>query len=74
MGKNLSPRAKNRFHNSQRCMRNAKSSIAPSRFGRSRQHRYATERATKVWADHFTEIAELEKRRVLLAIELQKVN
>jgi hypothetical protein len=44
------------------------------RVGRSRQHRLATERAGEIWARHFTEIAEIEKRRVMLGLELQRVN
>jgi hypothetical protein len=44
------------------------------RIGRSRQHRLATERAGEIWASHFAEIAEIEKRRVMLALELQRVN
>jgi hypothetical protein len=44
------------------------------KIGRSRQHRLATERAGQVWADHFSQIAEVEKRRIFLAIELQKIN
>ena len=44
------------------------------RIGRSQYHRLATERATEVWAAHFAEIAEVEKRRVTLALELQQAN
>jgi hypothetical protein len=44
------------------------------KIGRSRQHRLATERAGEIWASHFPEIAEIEKRRVMLALELQRVN
>jgi hypothetical protein len=44
------------------------------KIGRSRQHRLATERAGEIWASHFAEIAEIEKRRVMLALELQRVN
>jgi hypothetical protein len=44
------------------------------KIGRDRQHRLATERAGQVWADHFPQIAEVEKRRIFLAIELQKIN
>jgi hypothetical protein len=40
----------------------------------SEYHRVATERAGDVWASHFAEIAAIEKRRVLLAIELQRTN
>ena len=42
--------------------------------GRSRQHRLATERAGDIWASHFAEIAEIEKRRVTLALQLQRAN
>jgi hypothetical protein len=42
--------------------------------GLSRQHRLATERAGEIWASHFAEIAEIEKRRVFLAIKLQHAN
>jgi hypothetical protein len=42
--------------------------------GRSRQHRLATERAGDIWANHFAEIAEMEKRRVMVVLELQRVN
>ena len=44
------------------------------KIGRSQQCRLATERATKIWADHFGQIAEIEKRRVTLALELQRTN
>ena len=44
------------------------------KIGRSRQHRLATERAVEIWAAHFSEIAEVEKRRVMLALELQATN
>jgi hypothetical protein len=44
------------------------------KIGRSREHQLAIERATEIWNDHFPEIAEIEKRRVMLAIELQHVN
>jgi hypothetical protein len=44
------------------------------KIGRSRQHRLATERAVEIWAAHFSEIAEMEKRRVMLALELQATN
>jgi hypothetical protein len=42
--------------------------------GRDRQHRLAAERAGQVWADHFPQIAEVGKKRVLLALELQRTN
>jgi hypothetical protein len=44
------------------------------RIGRSKFHRLATERATEIWATHFAEIAEVEKRRVMLALQLQQAN
>jgi hypothetical protein len=42
--------------------------------GRSRKHRLETERSAEIWAAHFPEIAEIEKRRVMLALELQQCN
>src|SRR3954447_9246243 len=42
--------------------------------GRSRQHRLATERAAEVWTSFFGEIAEIERRRVFLALQLQRTN
>jgi len=42
--------------------------------GRDRQQRLAMERAGRIWAQHFPQIAEIEKRRVLLALELQRIN
>jgi hypothetical protein len=47
---------------------------AALRLGSSRQHRLATERAGEIWAAHFPEIAEIEKRRVMLALDLQRTN
>jgi hypothetical protein len=44
------------------------------KIGNSKRQRLATERAGRIWAAHFPEIAEIEKRRVFLAIELQKIN
>jgi hypothetical protein len=44
------------------------------KIGRSREHQLATERATEIWVAHFAEIAEIEKRRVMLALELQRIN
>ena len=35
------------------------------KIGQSKQHRLATERAGEIWASHFTEIAAVEKQRVL---------
>jgi hypothetical protein len=45
-----------------------------SKIGGSRLHRLTTERAAEIWASHFAEIAEMEKKRVFLALELQRVN
>ncbi|HEX9455020.1 MAG TPA: hypothetical protein VGA27_11685 [Candidatus Binatia bacterium] len=42
--------------------------------GLSRQHRLAAERAGEIWAAHFAEIAEMERKRVFLALELQRTN
>jgi hypothetical protein len=42
--------------------------------GRSKQHKLATEKAGEIWAAHFAEISELEKKRIALALELQKIN
>jgi hypothetical protein len=42
--------------------------------GLSKKHRLATERATEIWAAHFDQIAQVEKRRVMLALELQRAN
>jgi hypothetical protein len=44
------------------------------RIGRSKYHRLATEKAGEIWANYFAEIAEIEKRRVFLALELEKTN
>ena len=44
------------------------------KIGRSRQHRAATERAGEIWAQHFGLIAEIEKKRVWLGLQLQQVN
>lgn len=44
------------------------------RIGRSRQHRLATEHAVEIWQAHWSEIAEIEKRRVMLALDLQATN
>jgi hypothetical protein len=44
------------------------------KIGRAQHHQLATERAGEVWASHFPEIAKLEKRRVMLALQLQQIN
>jgi hypothetical protein len=43
--------------------------IASSRFTQ-----LAAERASKIWDSYFTEIAEIEKRRIMLVCELQRTN
>jgi hypothetical protein len=40
----------------------------------SRHFHLAAERAAQIWASHFAEIAEMEKKRVFLALELQRTN
>ena len=40
----------------------------------SRHFNLAAERAAQIWQNHFAEIAEMEKRRVMLALELQRTN
>jgi hypothetical protein len=40
----------------------------------SRSFHLSAERAVQIWKSHFTEIAEMEKRRVFLALELQRTN
>jgi hypothetical protein len=44
------------------------------KIGRERLHRLREDRAEEIWASYFNEIAAIEKRRVLLAIELQSIN
>lgn len=44
------------------------------KLGGSRAHQLEIERATEVWADHFDQIAAIERKRVMLALELQRVN
>jgi hypothetical protein len=44
------------------------------KIGESRIHVLATARAEQIWASHFAEIAEVEKRRVMLVFELQCTN
>jgi hypothetical protein len=44
------------------------------RIGNSERHRQLTERAAAIWAERFPDIAHLERRRVRLAIELQRLN
>jgi hypothetical protein len=40
----------------------------------SRHFHLAAERAAQIWMSHFSEIAEMEKKRVFLALELQRTN
>jgi hypothetical protein len=40
----------------------------------SRHSHLVTERAAQIWTSHFAEIAEVEKKRVFLALELQRTN
>jgi hypothetical protein len=44
------------------------------KIGRSRSQELDIERATQIWVAHFDQIAKVEKRRVLLALELQRTN
>jgi hypothetical protein len=44
------------------------------KIGESRISALATERAEQIWASYFPETAAIEKRRVLLVFELQRVN
>jgi hypothetical protein len=44
------------------------------KIGESRIHALATKRASQIWASHFAEIAEIEKRRMMLVFELQRTN
>ena len=44
------------------------------KIGGSRLQLLTTARSAKIWAAHFSEIAEIEKRRVFLALELQRLN
>ena len=44
------------------------------KIGESRIHILATARAERIWAGYFSEIAEIEKRRVMLVCELQRTN
>ena len=45
-----------------------------SKIGEARLHLLTTTRSAEIWANHFAEIAEIEKRRVFLALELQRLN
>jgi hypothetical protein len=44
------------------------------KIGGARLEILATERSAEIWTSHFVEIAEVEKKRVFLALELQKTN
>jgi hypothetical protein len=44
------------------------------KIGGSRLHLLTTTRSAGIWAAHFSEIAEIEKRRVMLVFELQRIN
>jgi hypothetical protein len=44
------------------------------KIGGARLQHLTTERSAEIWASHFSEIAEVEKRRVMLALELQRTN
>jgi hypothetical protein len=44
------------------------------KIGGSRLHLLTTARSAKIWAAHFSEIAEIEKRRMMLVFELQRTN
>jgi hypothetical protein len=44
------------------------------KIGGSRLHLLTTARSEEIWAAHFSEIAEMEKKRVFLALELQRLN
>src|SRR5262245_46180269 len=46
----------------------------PLKIGCDRHHRLSMERASRNWTEHFPQIAEVEKRRVFLALELQRIN
>jgi hypothetical protein len=44
------------------------------KIGNERLSRLTTARSAEIWASHFSEIAEMEKKRVFLALELQRTN
>ncbi len=43
------------------------------KIGGSRAHQKEVERATEIWAAHFDQIAAIERRRVTLALQLQRL-
>ena len=44
------------------------------RIGGSREHRLAVERASEIWRGFFPRIGEVERRRVMAALDLQRIN
>ena len=44
------------------------------KIGNARRYILTTERVERIWAAHFSEIAAIEKRRVMVAFELQRIN
>jgi len=44
------------------------------KIGRSRSQELGIERATQIWAAHFDQIAAVELKRVMLALQLQQTN
>jgi hypothetical protein len=44
------------------------------KIGNEKRQHLATKRSERIWAEHFSEIAEIEKRRVMLVLELQRTN
>ena len=44
------------------------------KIGGAKLHLLTTARAAEIWANYFAEIAEIEKRRVMLVFELQRTN
>jgi uncharacterized protein YjcR len=45
-----------------------------AKIGGSRLHLLTTARSAKIWVAHFSEIAEIEKRRMMLVFEIQRTN
>jgi hypothetical protein len=44
------------------------------KIGNARLHILTTERAERIWAAHLPELAAIEKRRIMTAFELQRIN
>jgi hypothetical protein len=44
------------------------------KIGNSRAHQLEIEKATEIWGAHFDQIAAIERKRVMLALELQRTN